>query len=67
MPDTFGVEDFKRFHNNHIRQNSPDRHLVAMFFNKSTWLNGNKIEGHPRDISTESFGNRPDIFGEEDF
>ena len=39
LPTSLGEEDFLSFHYSHIRQNSPAP-LAAMFFDKSTWLEG---------------------------
>ena len=65
-PDTFRKEDFLSFHYSHIRQNSPappGGHVFRPI--NMAWRN--QIEGHPRNISTKLFENRPDTSGGEDF
>ena len=65
---TLSEERFFSFHYSHIRQNShalppPGGHVFWSI--NMAWRN--LIEGHPRNLSTTLFENRPDTFGEEDF
>ena len=63
--NTFGEEDFLSFHYGYIRQNSPAPWRPC--FSPNQHFLKELINGHPRNISTKLFENRPDTFGEEDF